>query len=323
MKRKILLGVGGAAGVLVLLVGGLVGFSAVSWDNPRGMDEVGLVASDDPAVIEQGRYLAYGPAHCAYCHTTSDKHAALDAGENVPLSGGVEFRLPFGVFRSPNITPDEETGIGRATDGQLARMLRHNVRVSGRVAVPFMEFQDLSDEDVVALLSFMRAQEPVRNDVPDVELSMLGKVLMTFMIKPADGDPPASAPAEALTVERGRYVATNVANCMGCHSERSMMDGSYTGERFAGGMIMALDDDPSRGFISPNLTPDPATGRITDWTEDQFLARFRAGPQFEESHMPWRAFMRMSDTDIRAIYRFLRSLEPVVNEAPYGIVDLD
>lgn len=102
-----------------------------------------------------------------------------------------------------------------------------------------------------------------------------------------------------------------------------MMDGSYTGEPFAGGMIISLDDDPSRGFITPNLTPDPATGRITDWTEDQFLARFRAAPQFEESHMPWRAFMRMSDTDIRAIYRFLRSLEPVVNEAPYGIVDLD
>lgn len=90
-------------------------------------------------------------------------------------------------------------------------MLRHNIRVNGRVAVPFMEFQDLSDEDVVAVLSFMRAQEPVRNEVPEVELSMLGKLLMTFMIKPVDGDPPARAPAEGLTVERGRYLATNVA----------------------------------------------------------------------------------------------------------------
>lgn len=323
MKRKLLLGAAGIAGVLVLLVGGLVGFSTARWDHPLEVGEVGLVASDDPAVIEQGRYLAYGPAHCAYCHTTREQWPALDAGEQVPLSGGAEFRLPFGVFHSPNITPDDETGIGRASDGQLARMLRHNVLVSGRVAIPFMEFQNLSDEDVVALLSFLRSQQAVRNDVPDAQLTALGKVLMTFMIEPIDGDPPATAPAEEPTLERGRYLATNVANCMGCHSERSMMDGSYIGPQFAGGMEMALDDDPSRGFVTPNLTPDPATGRISDWTEEQFVARFRAGPQFAESHMPWNAFRRMSDTDLRAIYRFLQSLEPVVNEAPYGIVDLE
>ena len=102
-----------------------------------------------------------------------------------------------------------------------------------------------------------------------------------------------------------------------------MTDGVYTGPRLAGGFVMTVDGDPSRGFVTPNLTPDPATGRIASWTEDQFLARFRAGKRFEESHMPWMAFMRMSDTDIRAIYRYLRTLEPVVNETPAGIVDIE
>ena len=322
MKRKVMLALGGLVGVLVLAVSGLVGFSAVSWDNPRDIAEVSLSASTDPAVIDRGRYLAYGPAHCAYCHNTMDNWARLDAGEHVPLVGGGEFKLPFGTFRAPNLTPDEETGIGRATDAQLARMLRHNIRVDGRVAIPFMEFQNLSDEDVVAVISFLRSQEPVHNVVPPAEVSLLGKVLLTFMIKPLQGEPAASAPAEEVTIERGRYVATNIANCMGCHSERSMTDGSYTGPQFAGGMLMTLDGDESRGFVTPNLTPDAATGRITSWTEDQFVARFRAGPQFRESHMPWNAFMRMSDTDLRAIYRFLHSLEPVANETPAGIIDV-
>ena len=323
MKRKLFLALGGLVGIVVLAAGGLVGFSAVSWDNPRDVDEVNLAASTDPAVIDRGRYLAYGPAHCAYCHNTMENWPRLDAGEHVPLVGGGRFVLPFGTFYAPNLTPDDETGIGRATDAQIARMLRHNIRVSGRVAIPFMEFQNLSDEDVVALISFLRSQEAVRNEVPQADVSMLGKVLLTFMIKPVDGDPPATTPAEEATVERGRYMAVNVGNCMGCHSERSMTDGSYIGAPFSGGMQMALDTDPTRGFVTPNLTPDAATGRISSWSEDQFVARFRAGPQFPESHMPWNAFRRMSDTDLRAIYRFLRTLEPVVKETPTGIVGFE
>ena len=324
MKRKLLMALGGLVGIVVLGAGGLVGFSAMSWDNPRDVAEVDLVASSDPAVIERGRYLAYGPAHCAYCHNPVENWSRLDAGEYVPLQGGGRFAMgPLGTFHAPNLTPDDETGIGRATDAQLARMLRHNIRVNGRVAVPIMEFQDLSDDDVVALISFLRSQEPVRNEVPDAELSVLGKILLTFVVKPLDGDPEAAPPAEEVTVERGRYMAQSVSNCMGCHSTRSMRDGSYLTPPFSGGMQMALDGDPTRGFITPNLTPDPETGRITSWTEDQFVARFRAGPQYPESHMPWNAFRRMSDTDLRAIYRFLRTLEPVSNETPAGIVSFE
>jgi len=163
----------------------------------------------------------------------------------------------------------------------------------------------------------------VRHEIPEAEVGLIGKVLLTFMIKPVDGDPPVATPAEEATVERGEYLAVNVANCVGCHTARSMTDGSYTGPRFAGGMTMSLDEDPTRGFVTPNLTPDPETGRVASWTEDQFVARFRAGKQYDESHMPWMAYMRMSDTDLRAIYRFLNTLEPVVSETPIGIVALE
>lgn len=318
MKRKILLGLGGLAAAAVLIASGALGFSTMAWDNPRDVDEVGLVASDDPEIIEKGAYLAYGPAHCAYCHTTAEAWPRLDAGERLPMSGGLEFALPFGAVYSENITPDPETGIGSATDGQLARMLRHNVRVDGRVAMPFMEFQNLSDEDVVALISFLRSQEPVRNVVPAARLNLMGKAIMTFLVKPLDGDPPATAPAEEATIVRGEYLVNNVANCVGCHTNRSMTDGSYTGPRLAGGFVMMSETDPTHGFVTPNLTPDPETGRIANWSEDQFLARFRAGAQLEGSAMPWNAYRRMSDTDIRAVYRYLRSLDAVSNATPMG-----
>jgi cytochrome c553 len=177
-----------------------------------------------------------------------------------------------------------------------------------------MEYQ-LSDDDIVAIISFLRSQQPVRNVVPEHELNAVGKMLMAYLIKPAGPSktPLAHTPAEAVTVERGEYLANNVANCKGCHSKRSMKDGSYIGEPFAGGGEMVMDDDPTRMLVTPNLTPDSATGHIYQWSEDQFVARFRAGKLLPSSHMPWTSFARMSDTDLRAIYRFLRSLEPVHN----------
>jgi hypothetical protein len=67
-------------------------------------------------------------------------------------------------------------------------------------------------------------------------------------------------------------------------------------------------------LVTPNLTPDPETGRITKWSEDDFVARFRAGELFRESDMPWTLYARMTDDDLRAIYRYLHSLAPVKND---------
>lgn len=75
---------------------------------------------------------------------------------------------------------------------------------------------------------------------------------------------------------------------------------------------------PGRRFVSPNLTPDRETGRIAGWSEEAFLTRFRAGPAYADSPMPWHTLGRMSDDDLRAIYRYLRSIPAVRNETPRG-----
>ena len=281
-----------------------------TFDIPEG----NTVASTDSAVIARGAYLAYGPAHCAYCHTTKDKWARLDAGEQVPLSGGFEFDIGIMTLYTPNLTPDKETGIGNVSDGKIARMLRHNVRFDGRAAVPFMEFQNLSDEDLTALISFLRSQQPVKNAVPDRDLRMIGKAIMSFAIKPSGptGTPAAKSPVEGATVERGAYLVNNVAACAGCHTKRSQTDGSYLAPKLSGGDGMPGED--GKIYTPPNLTPHATTGHIVKWSEDQFLQRFRAGPlNAPGSHMPWKAFARMSDDDIRAIYRYLQTVPPAEN----------
>ncbi|MBX6364650.1 MAG: c-type cytochrome [Gemmatimonadetes bacterium] len=305
---RIPLGVAGVVGVVVA--------AAPLGSNRRyEVPEPALRASTDSAVIARGRYLAYGPAHCASCHVTAEQARTLDAGARPPLSGGYAFHLPVGTIWSPNLTPDRETGIGRYSDGQLARMLRHNVRPDGRVAAPFMNFQGLSDADIVALISFLRSQPAVRNAVPDRKLNYLGKLIVAYLVRPRGPSGPtrATAPGEAPTIERGEYLANYVAECVVCHTKRSLVDGSERGSRFAGGMEMRDEAYPALRFTTPNLTPDPKTGHITGWTEDRFVARFQAGKLVPGTHMPWAGFAQMSEADLRAIYRYLRSLPPVEN----------
>ncbi len=113
---------------------------------------------------------------------------------------------------------------------------------------------------------------------------------------------------------RTTYLVGAVAECADCHTERSLVDGSFTGSRLAGGIAMESEAAPDIELVPPNLTPEPRTGRIAAWSEDQFVARFRRGRVIPGSPMPWNAFARMSDDDLRAIYRYLRTVAPVVHE---------
>lgn len=307
MFRKVLLWLGAAVVAVVAILAIAI---SVRWDRRFQAPYPKLAASRDSAVIARGRYLVYGPAHCSDCHTAPADYASLNTGSWPALSGGGAFTIPAGTIRVPNLTPDSATGIGRRSDGEIARMLRYGVRPDGRSAIPFMEFQ-LSDADIVAVISFLRTQPPVRNPVPDRDLNLLGKAVMAFVIKPVgpSGNPPAESPPPGPTLERGAYLVTAVSNCAGCHTQRSMVTGAYTGPRLAGGSAMEAGDTAHTQLVPPDITANPGTGRVAQWTEDEFVARFRAGERIPGSPMPWQAFRRITEADVRAIYRYLRSVK--------------
>ncbi len=104
-----------------------------------------------------------------------------------------------------------------------------------------------------------------------------------------------------------------MANCAGCHTERDLMTGAFTGKPFAGWTNME-GNVPGTFFNTPNLTPEPTTGHLANWTFEVFQARFRGGPVFPESPMPWANYRRMSDADLKAIWNYLHTLPPVVHE---------
>jgi mono/diheme cytochrome c family protein len=310
LKKKLL---GTAAGLSLLVVV----FSVVTLIRARrtfAAPYPDLHASRDPAIIERGRYLVEGAAHCAECHGAPGR--AGESRHGKPLTGGFEFKLPIGTFRVPNITPDNETGIGRLSDREIARLLRHGVKPDGRLTLPFMPFANLSDDDLTAILSYLRAQNPVRHQVAKHDINALGEIVLAYVIQP-------KGPSEAIrksvppepTAAYGRYLTHNVGNCIMCHTKVDMKTGALAGPIFGGGAIHESERDPSRKFVAPNLTPDPRWGWISAWTEEAFVARFHAGRVHADSPMPWEAFQAITDDDLRAIYRYFRTL-PRVQDGP-------
>lgn len=303
----------------ILLISAVVIFSIVvasrqnkKWDAPFP----DIKASTDSAVIAHGEYLFYGPAHCMECHTDLDGYARVVKGERLPPSGGLEFMLPIGIERTPNITSDMETGIGKLTDAQIARSLRYGVGSDGRVMLDFMPFHNTSDADLQAIISYLRTIPPVKKEVPPREFNMLGKVINAFVLKPVgpDGEVKKSVePGETLAY--GEYLANSIANCKGCHTNRDLMTGGYIGEFYAGGFAMEVPGKPGTFCVSRNLTPDPKTGHIVSWTQEQFVERFRKGKIIAESPMPWGPFQNFSDSDLKAIFMYIKTLEPVEHDA--------
>jgi len=273
-----------------------------------------LKISSDSAKIERGRYLAQGPAHCIDCHSPIEKVLSHDGDDDLVMSGGFGLEIPPGTFYAPNITPDEETGIGRYTDGQLYRMLRYNIRPDGQAAIDFMPFFNMTDEDIYAIIAYLRSQKKFKHKMPESELTFLGKALTTLgAIKPSVPDQPVvKSVKEDTTVAYGKYLAYAVANCMGCHTDRDMQTGEFIGEDYAGGLIFG-PDVLTKGwvFITPNITPDKQTSIVADWDEETFIDRMKAGKIYKTSPMPWTAFQKMKDNDLKAIYRFLKTVKPV------------
>ena len=124
-----------------------------------------IAPRDGPA---RGAYLAWGAGHCAECHTPRRFDASTDDTKFLAGGPGPERSL------AANITPHDETGIGRWTEAQIARFLRTGVKPSGQAAYSLMRtvivgtsvgFKDLTEADAAAIARYLKTVPPIENKV--------------------------------------------------------------------------------------------------------------------------------------------------------------
>jgi len=92
--------------------------------------EVDYGSGPQAEAITRGEYLTR-LGDCIACHTTAEAGAA-------PFAGGLPIPTPFGTFYTPNITPDEKTGIGSWTEEDFIRAMHEGRRANGSNAFPYV-----------------------------------------------------------------------------------------------------------------------------------------------------------------------------------------
>ena len=215
-----------------------------------------------------------------------------------------------------------ETGIGGWTDGEVIRAIREGIGRNNRflVLMPSELFNGMSDEDVQAIVAYLRTLEPTENDVPEFKPSLMGRVLLSLMITPPDRiTEPVAAPPRGATAEYGEYLANSVSPCAACHTPR--VRGEMERDRlWSGGADFEVGEST---IYSANLTRDEETG-IGTWSEEDFFRAINSGvnPSGEVLRlpMPWPQLRNMTDDDLHAIWLHIQSVPAISNEVPENII---
>jgi mono/diheme cytochrome c family protein len=267
-----------ALGVALLLatlaVAAIYGASEYQLRRYADAPTVRLAVPGSAAAIAQGRHVAVTRG-CFGCH-------GQDLGGKVFFDDRWEGRLV-----AANLT----LKIGRYTDPQLARILRHGVRPDGTavIGMPSATFHYLSDQDLGRLIAFLRSVPKSDNKLPVTHLRLLGRIeILRHPYRLAAHEiqqigPPMDPGAPAATVAYGSYLAHSV--CTECHG---------------------LDLDGEEGF-TPNLIVAKAYSR------EKFTRLMRHGIALDGrdpglmGQVARGRFSHFDDTEIAALYAYLQA----------------
>jgi mono/diheme cytochrome c family protein len=245
----------------------------------------------EPARVEQGRYL-FSTRGCADCH------GANGGGKTVIEDGPM-------LIVSPNITSGANSVTSAYRIEDWVRTVRHGVKPSGHpvMIMPSEDYNRLTDDDMAAVIAYVKQLAPAAGVEPVIQLPTAVKVLYAVgLIKDAyekiDHTLPPSQPVEAaVTVAHGAYVANT---CMGCH-----------GPHLSGGKIPGA---PPTWPATANLTPGKGSIMPRYPSADVFMATLRSGLRPDGAAispiMPFGSLKQMNDTDVRALYAYLKTLPP-------------
>lgn len=134
------------------------------------------------------------------------------------------------------------------------------------------------------------------------------RALAGFLIAAALPAAAQQSPKADAAVARGRYVVS-IAGCNDCHTPNFAPSGGKTPER----EWLTGDALGWRGPWGTTYAPNLRLS-LPRMTEDQWVKK--AKTLSSRPPMPWFNLHRMSEADLRAIYRYVRHLGPAGKPAP-------
>lgn len=275
-------------------------FAAVAW-----RPSIAAVARPDPnsfdaVQIKRGAALA-ALGDCNTCHTAPGGRA---------FAGGLAIPTPFGTVYSTNITPDQDTGIGRWSEIAFLRALREGVGRDGRQlypAFPYDHFTLLTDDDIAALYAFLMTRTPVRASAPrndlrfpfNIRMVVAGWKVLFLRVGPFHPEPSADQ-----TWNRGAYLVEGIGHCGACHTPRNALGGERFLKAFGGG---EADGWTAYALNQSSPAPVPWDGRALlgylrhGWSAEHGMARGPMVPVIDN-------LAAVPDADLKAMALYMTSI---------------
>jgi mono/diheme cytochrome c family protein len=301
--------IGVASLVLVVAV-----FAAVKIFHPRMLPQTSGTSpatNAETQLINRGEYLARA-GDCVACHT---------APTGREFAGGRAMPTPFGNLYVPNITPDDDTGIGKWSADDFYRMMHTGISRDGALlypAMPFASYTKVTRGDSDAIYAYLMSVPPVRQQNRPHELRfpynrrdlLIGWRALYFKEGEYVPDPNQSA-----QWNRGAYLVQGLGHCAMCHTAINALGGSSESKAFEGGMI------PNQNWYAPSLTSNREAGLgewsikdITDLLQVGISNRATVyGPMAE---VVYNSLQYLSDEDVEAMAVYLKALPQRDSEPP-------
>ncbi|WP_284423467.1 MULTISPECIES: cytochrome c [unclassified Bradyrhizobium] len=274
--------------------------------------------ADSDNFVEAGRGRALVTAgDCVACHT---------APGGKPFAGGLALQTPFGAIMTPNITPDNATGIGSWTADDFARAMHEGRRPNGTrlyPAFPYTYYTKVTRADSDAIFAYLRSLDPVSNSVDrntlpfpfSIRSSMAVWNGMFFTAGEFKPDPNRSE-----EYNRGAYLVEGLGHCGACHTPLNALGANKADRYLQGGQIDS--------WTAPNITNDMQAG-LGKWSVDdvvQYLKTGQARGVIASGPMKdvvENSTAKMPDADLKAMAVFLKDRGAAGGPAPTPVAASD
>ncbi len=268
-----------------------------------GLSWAGAQAADtEYAQIQRGHELV-NAGDCVACHTTKD---------GTPFAGGRAIQTPFGIVFSPNITPDQATGIGAWSQDDFYRAMHNGVRPDGALlypAFPYPYFTKMTRDDVNAVFAYLRTLPAVRNErrankLPfplNQRFAMRGWNLLFF--EPGTYQP---NPHKSAEWNRGAYLVQGPGHCGGCHTPKNALGADETSQALLGGAV--------QNWFAPKIAGNMHDG-TGSWSVDDIAEYLKTGRNKHSgaaglmAEVVENSTSKLPEADLRAIATYIKDVD--------------
>jgi mono/diheme cytochrome c family protein len=276
-----------------------------------------LTASDLPAHtldLANGKYM-FTAGGCAECHAAPVKGCDdLNTEDKEVLAGGRCLKTSFGTFHVPNISPDQETGIGKWSTIDFVNAMKRGIAPDGSYlypAFPYTSYQRMTYEDLIDLKAYLDSLPAAKSEIPPHALGFpfnIRRGLGLWHKLYVDGASFTPDQQASAKINRGGYLVRGPGHCAECRSSRNLIGGIVKATEFAGA------PNPERDGIVPNITPSDAG--IGGWSEAGIAYLLETGntPDFDtigdNMVLVQENMAKLTPDDRKAIAAYLKSLPP-------------